>query len=344
MPQLRVKSSPSPSTPVLLVITPGVLLLDFAAIAEPLRIANRIAERDGMSPPPFGLQVVAPQGVTGTSMGIEITGASPLPMQLPGTVSHPAWIMLSGVSSTHGIPAAQFRAAEHATIEWLRMVVAPALTEGRTRLWTVCSGAILAARAGLLDGRQCTTHHDLTQALKAAAPRAVVHENRIYVIDGNVATSAGVTAGLDLALAAIAQHCGAVIASAVARDMVVYWRRTGADCQHSALLNHRNHMHPAVHRAQDAVLARPQAHWSVDAIAEHAFVSARHLRRLFAENAGVTPLAYVSSVRVALAREMLASQSISVEHAATQVGFSSARQLRDAWKLLANDLPSDVIR
>jgi transcriptional regulator GlxA family with amidase domain len=131
-----------------------------------------------------------------------------------------------------------------------------------------------------------------------------------------------------------------VLASAVARDMVVYWRRSGADPQHSPLLAHRNHLHAAVHRAQDAVLSNPSGDWTVETLAEHAFVSSRHLRRLFTDNAGVTPLAYVQSVRVALARELIAAEQISVEHAATRVGFSSARHLRDAWKVFGDDLPS----
>jgi transcriptional regulator GlxA family with amidase domain len=332
------------TTEVILVVTPGVLLLDLAAMAEPLRIANRLAVESGAQVPPFALRIVAHEKRTTASLPIEIAGTQPLPKMLAGTNDNPVWVMLSGVTSqpVNAIPAAQFRAANAATIQWLKAIVAPALASGHARLLTACSGALIAAQADLLDDRQCTTHHDLTEQLRRQHPLARVQENRVFVIDGPVATSAGVTAGLDLTLAAIAEHCGPVLASAVARDMVVYWRRSGADPQHSPLLAHRNHLHPAVHRAQDAILADPSSEWTVETLAEHAYVSSRHLRRLFTDNAGIAPLAYVQSVRVALARELIMSEKLSVENAATRVGFSSARHLRDAWKVVADDLPSDL--
>jgi transcriptional regulator GlxA family with amidase domain len=332
------------TTEVILVVTPGVLLLDLAALAEPLRIANRLAVESGASAPPFALRIVAHEKRTTASLPMEIAGTQPLPKSLLGTPNYPTWIMLSGVTSqpVNVIPPAQFRAANAATISWLKSVVSPALLTGHARLLTACSGALIAAQADLLNDRQCTTHHDLTEQLRAQHPRARVQENRVFVIDGPIATSAGITAGLDLTLAAIAAHCGPVLASAVARDMVVYWRRSGADPQHSPLLAHRNHLHAAVHRAQDAVIANPSGQWSVETLAEHAYVSSRHLRRLFTDNAGIAPLGYVKSVRVALARELIVSENLSVERAATRVGFSSARHLRDAWKIVAKDLPSDV--
>jgi transcriptional regulator GlxA family with amidase domain len=325
---------------VFLVVTPGVLLLDLAALAEPLRIANRLAVESGAGAPPFALHIVAHEKRTTASLPMEIAGTLPLPKKISGSAQNPTWIMLSGVTNqpVHTIPAAQLRAANAATIHWLKTIVAPALASGHARLLTVCSGALIAAQANLLDDRQCTTHHDLTEQLRAEHPRARVQENRVFVIDGPIATSAGITAGLDLTLAAIAAHCGPALASAVARDMVVYWRRSGADPQHSPLLAHRNHLHAAVHRAQDAVIANPSGDWTVETLAQHAYVSSRHLRRLFTENAGIAPLAYVQGVRVALARELIASEQLSVEHAATRVGFSSARQLRDAWKAMAKEV------
>jgi transcriptional regulator GlxA family with amidase domain len=329
---------------VLLVVTPGVLLLDLAALAEPLRIANRLAVESHASPPPFALHIVAHEKRTTASLPMEIAGTLPLPKRIIGSAENPTWIMLSGVTTqpVNPIPAAQVRAANAATILWLKMIVAPAIASGHARLLTACSGALIAAQANLLDDRQCTTHHDLTKQLREQHPRARVQENRVFVIDGPIATSAGITAGLDLTLAAIAAHCGPALASAVARDMVVYWRRAGADPQHSPLLAHRNHLHAAVHRAQDAVIANPSGKWTVEILAEHAYVSSRHLRRLFTDNAGIAPLAYVQSVRVALARELIASEELSMEQAATRAGFSSARQLRDAWKSAEKSLAGDA--
>lgn len=333
------------STQVYLVLTPAVLLLDLAAFAEPLRLANRFAFESGATTPPFIINMVACDETIPSSLPLQLSGLQPLPQSLSASTAlnqDANWVVLIGTATYHDVPQATMTRTRRTTLAWLRNAVAPALQARDARLWTVCSGAMLAAEAGLLDGKKCTTHHALTSALQAAHPLALVLENRIFVMDGNVATSAGITAGCDLALAAISQRCGAHIAAQVARDMVLYWRRAGADAQLSALVSHRNHLHPLVHRAQDAVLAEPAANWDIDTLAQLVHVSARHLRRLFVEHAGCAPLAYVNGVRVALARQLLQSLSISVEQAATRVGFSSASQLRHAWKDVADDLPRDL--
>ena len=137
----------------------------------------------------------------------------------------------------------------------------------RNRLVTICSGTLLAARAGLLDDRHCTTHHDLLAMLRALAPRAQVMDNRVFVIDGPVASSAGVTAGIDLALHLIADECGEALAAGVAEDMVVYLRRSQRDPELSPFLANRRHLHSAVHRVQDAMCAEPERDWDMPEMA-----------------------------------------------------------------------------
>jgi transcriptional regulator GlxA family with amidase domain len=328
-------------TVVYLVVTPGTLLLDLAGIAEPLRLANRFAI-DNKQPEPFDLRIVGPRDSVQSSLPILLTGHSILPDALQTSNDNPAWVVVVGVSTQPPIPAATITRERDATLTWLRTIVKPALDNRNARLFTVCSGALTAAAAGLLDGRRCTTHHELIAQLKREHPRALVEDDRIFVIDGPVATSAGITAGIDLALAAINEHCGASIASAVARDLVVYWRRAGGDPQLSPLIDHRNHLHPAVHRAQDAIVAKPQREWDAEQIAASAFVSQRHIRRLFVEHAGITPIAYVNRIRIALARQILQSESASIEMVASRVGFGSARQLREAWRRETEGAPSDA--
>jgi transcriptional regulator GlxA family with amidase domain len=335
------RATASEPLPVYLVVTPGVLLLDLAGIAEPLRLANKFAQQNGAAHAPFDLRVCSADGeAVRSSLPLMLSGLSPLPAKLPRR----AWVVLSGTVGKPVTATSTVRAHSTAVAQWLRAVVAPALdgvhdSPHGVRLWTVCSGALIAARAGLLDGRNCTTHHELIDELTMLSPSARVQANRIFVQDGPVATSAGITAGIDLALHAVQQHCGPAVAAQVARDMVVYWRRAGGDPQLSPVLAWRNHLHPAVHRAQDAVLARPAAHWSLATLAEAAHVSTRHLRRLFADNTGVSPLVYVQSVRVALARQHLQGGRVSVEQAATMAGFTSAQQLRYAWRRSESDLP-----
>ncbi len=319
---------PGGATRVWVVLSPGVLLLDLAGIAEPLRLANRHVVASGGAPP-FDLRIVAPAPRVRSSLPLVLGRSAGLPKR----VARGDWVVLVGVSSAAS-EAGDALINERLT-RWLRATVAAPLERHEVQLWTVCSGALIAASAGLFDGRDATTHHELLDALQRIAPGARVLRDRIYVFDGPVASSAGITAGIDLALAAIERHCGPAIAAQVAQDLVVYWRRAGNDPQISPLLDHRNHLHPAVHRVQDAVLARPAADWNEDRLAGVAHVTARHLRRLFQQHAGVNPLAYVNGIRVALARQRLAAHAGSVDRAAEAVGFSSARQLRAASRRAA---------
>jgi transcriptional regulator GlxA family with amidase domain len=199
-------------------------------------------------------------------------------------------------------------------------------------LMCVCAGSLIAARAGLLHGRECTTHHDFLARLARLEPGAIVHANRIFVEDRGIYTSAGVTSGIDLSLHLIGQQVGHRIAAAVARDLVVYMRRCGSDPQLSPWLMHRNHIHPGVHRVQDAIAQDPAGDWSSPRLAKLACMSARHLARLFAEHAGCSPLDYVQRLRVALARELVTNSDLALEHVAERSGFSSAHQLRRVWR------------
>jgi transcriptional regulator GlxA family with amidase domain len=321
--------------PVLFVLLPNTLLLDLAGPAEVLRIASQLdADQAGAQPPRFALQHVGPQPQVTTSIGLQLAGIAPLPETLPAD----AIVVLVGVSSRFdGDERRGFDAAAASVIAWLRRVVAPS---GR-RLMCICSGALIAARAGLLDGLHCTTHHTLCAALQAAAPRARVLENRLYVTDGHVSTSAGITAGIDMMLHLLAELAGPRAASAVARSMVVYMRRGGADPQLSAWVSGRNHLHPALHRVQDAIAADPVRDWSAEQMAQIACSSTRHLARLFHEYAGGSPLDYLHRLRVALARELIAQSSLDMETVAERAGFGSARHMRRIWRKYDAAAPSD---
>jgi len=234
----------------------------------------------------------------------------------PGTI-----LVLTGLTAIDPHEAATRR-----LIEWLRSGVAdPAL------LLCVCSGSVLAARAGLLAGRECTTHHAHIEELRRAEPRARVLENRIFVEDGPVFTSAGVTAGIDLALHVIARQLGAPVAADVARDLVVYLRRAGTDPALSPWLMHRNHLHPAVHRVQDAVARDPSCAWSSAKLSAVACTSSRNLARLFAEHARCSPLDYVQLMRFAFARQLVTHSRLDLERVAAKAGFRSAQHLRRVW-------------
>lgn len=315
--------------PVFLLVMPDALLLDVAAPAEALRMANH--QQDDVR---FVLHYVGTQRSVATSIGLYVSPLDILPDNVPddawlvvtGTVEKPlpVWAADGGTTPDHS--AVPTEDAESLAIAWLRRVVRPT-----HQLACICTGALLAARAGLLDARACTTHHGSCDALRALAPSARVADNRLYVHDANVWTSAGVTTGLDLMLTLIADATGPLCAAAVARQMVVYARRAGADPQLSPWLEGRNHLHPALHRVQDAIAADPAHDWTLASMADIACASERHVTRLFREHAGVAPIDYLHRLRIALAREMLGNSQLDLEHIAERTGFGSSRHLRRVW-------------
>ncbi len=192
---------------------------------------------------------------------------------------------------------------------------------------SVCAGADALGRAGLLDGRRCTTHHDLQEELATRHPRATVVRDVLYVVDGRVATSAGIASGIDLALHLVAVRHGPATAARVARGMVVYARRNGDEHQTSAMLRHRSHVDETVHRVQDLIDAHFMAPLPLTTLAAEVGASPRTVTRQFDRATGLTPLRYQQLLRVERA-EHLISHGATVATAAREVGFEDPRMLR----------------
>ncbi|MFC4335474.1 GlxA family transcriptional regulator [Salininema proteolyticum] len=193
---------------------------------------------------------------------------------------------------------------------------------------SVCSGAFALGQAGLLNGRSCTTHHELQERLQRRFPRARVVPDVLYTDDDRVVTSAGIASGIDLALYLLTQRHGPAWSARVARSMVVYARRNGDALQESALLRHRNHVSEVVHRVQDEIDRRFGETLPLKELADGAHVSERTLTRRFERATGLTPLRYQQSLRVERAEQLIAAGS-TVEAAAREVGFADARMLRN---------------
>ncbi|MFI3310576.1 helix-turn-helix domain-containing protein [Ewingella allii] len=295
---------------VYFVTLPGVMALDLVGPGEALRLAGQ-----------FRLHYISPLTEAETSTGLKVGSLQPLPTSFAsGSI-----IVIPGVehsAENFATPAAvQVR-------DWLKQQKA-AIEQGEVTLVCICSGSLLAGQAGLLDGYQCTTHHDVIARLKQQVPSAQVKDNRIFVEDRFVLTSAGITAGIDLTLHIISSRLGAQAALDVAREMVVYFRRAGDDPQLSPWLRYRNHIHPAVHRAQNLMSATPEAPWQLEEIAAKAHVSGRHLTRLFRQHLGISVRDYHEQLRIAVAQQRL-QQGLGIEKAALAAGFTSGRQLRRA--------------
>ena len=295
------------TTEVWFVVLPGVMALDMVGPAETLRLAGD----------DFRLNYIGPDEQVATSVGLTISGIAPLPEKLPDG----SLLVVPGVADS-----SRWFATEQAEAvrRWLTRQQ-PRIHGRQVSLVCICSGTLLAARAGLMHGVECTTHHDVLERLRAAAPGALVRENRIFVEDRGVWTSAGITSGIDLSLHLINRLCGPQRALEVAREMVVWLRRSGDDPQLSPWLRYRNHLHPAIHRAQDLLSGSPQSAWSLPEVAAKAHVSPRHLSRLFQQHLGISVRDYLEQLRLALAEQCLL-QGQGVEQAALAAGFSSPRQ------------------
>lgn len=308
---------------VYFLVLPDTLLIDLAGPADAFLFANR-----HLGEIPFELRYISARSSVDTSIGLSIHHLSPLPTE----IEEHALIVIPGVrgdSFDHCTPAAL------ETINWLRQSV-----NSSHRIACVCAGALIAAHAGLLKNRRATTHHSHCVELAEVDASIQVEDNRIFVEDGNILTSAGVTAGIDLSLHLISQICSPKTAMAVARAMVVYFRRSGNDPQLSAWLQHRNHLHPTVHKIQDLISQDPAHPWNLDELAAHACTSSRHLTRLFKLHAQTSVHDYLTSLRLSLADQLLNQSNLSIERIADAAGFGSARQFRRSWQSVYNTSPS----
>ncbi|GAB3716555.1 GlxA family transcriptional regulator [Nocardiopsis oceani] len=290
---------------VVFLLLPGLHLLD---LAGPAQVFSGMADTGH----PVELHHVSALPEVPTAQGVGLRAATDWPPVGPDDlVLVPGW-------RTSG-------AAPHVTPEQVAALTAHHASGGM--LASVCSGAFVLARAGLLDGRRCTTHHTLQDELARRHPRARVVPDVLYVSDGRVVTSAGIASGIDLALHLAARWHGPAVAASVAREMVVYARRNGDEPQASVMLRHRSHPVDVVHRTQDAIDARYTEPLRLTDLAASAGVSERTLTRAFARATGLTPLRYQQSLRVERAEQLIGGGS-TVESAARAVGFQDARMLR----------------
>jgi transcriptional regulator GlxA family with amidase domain len=310
---------------IYLVLPPRAHVLD---LGGPLQILGSLAEL-GMAP--VELRCVGPVQALKTFQGLALSGLGPLPARL----THGDVIIVVGfkLATDMGLTPAQ-----QDIVGWLRTVAAPRL--GEITVASVCTGAFLLGAAGLLDGRDCTTHHDYLSRLQRRHPLARVLSNRLLVEDGKVMTSAGVTAGIDLALHLIFQHFGAAAAVRVARDNVVPFRRLARDPALDVQLRYRDHDHPLVHAVQDFLSQQPGRVLPAEELAGRFLLSYRHLARLFQQECGVSLKQYQQQLRLAMARTLLRDSELAVEMVAERCGFASPQAFRAAWRQEEQVAPS----
>lgn len=228
------------------------------------------------------------------------------------------------------------RCQDEELFAWLCSIAARA-----RRVCSICTGATLLAKAGLLAGRRATTHWSWVESFARSHPEVAWDPSPIWVQDGSIYTSAGVSAGMDLALALIEEDFGSSLALAVARYMVLFLRRPGSQAQFSAALTAQATERKSLQELQVWIAENLSGELSVEALAERSAMSARHFARVFASELGVTPARYVEQVRVEAARARLTSSAESLEQVARRCGFSSAELLRRAFLRQLKVAPSE---
>lgn len=301
------------------LITPDVHMMD---LAGPCQTFHEAKSR-GLD---LTLHFISPVANISSHEGLTLSSLTPL----PESIDDHALVIVCGSNYYDGIytdPISQ------QCIAWLQSVLT-----SNTSVLGICTGAFLLGHAGLLDQRSCTTHHQRTAELALVFPKANVLPNRIFVHDEQIYTSAGVTAGIDLALALIQQSAGAQFAVEVARELVVSQRRMANDPQLSQQLSYRNHIQPLIHEVQDYLQSHLTQKLPISELSTRFRISTRHLQREFKQATGLTLRDYLTELRLEVAKNYL-DQGCTIESSAYQAGFADAKALRTAWKKKFNSTP-----
>lgn len=297
-----------PGREVVLVVFDGVKLLDVVGPAEVFAEANRFGARYRLTYASLdGRDVMTTVGtrlaVTASIAGIDAADT----------------VLVAGGDALVGRP-----------IDPALVAAVAALPARTRRIASICTGAFILAQAGVLDGRHATTHWRHTRLLATAYPDIRVEPDAIYVQDGNVFTSAGVSAGIDLALALVERDHGSPLVRDVARSLVVYLKRSGGQSQFSVLVDADAAPDSVLRPVIDGIRADPAADHSVIALAARAAMSPRQLSRVFHSELGTTPARYVEMVRIDIGRAALDSGH-TVGDSARLAGFGSSETFRRAF-------------
>jgi transcriptional regulator GlxA family with amidase domain len=290
------------------LIFPDFQLLDAAGPISAFEIAGRYAN----SPAQIKLMAATP-GMVRSSSGAEMLARK------FGSASAITTLLIAG---GEGVDAA---ARNSCVLQFVR-----AVAKRGVRVASVCSGTIILAEAGLLDGRRATTHWQRTRQFLASYPNVKLEPDQIYVRDGNIWSSAGITAGIDLALALVAEDFGEEVAQKTARQLVVYHRRSGGQSQFSSLLELKA---PAGRFGPLLTWAREHLDekLTVEDLADRAGMSARHFTRAFIAETGTTPSKAIERLRVEAARSRVQSSNEAIERVAEVTGFGDPERMRRAF-------------
>jgi transcriptional regulator GlxA family with amidase domain len=305
-------------TRVLFLILPGVELLDFAGPLQALHEAAALGC-------PYEIHTCSPASEAATDQGPVLARLEPLPEPAPGDL-----VLVPGS------PAFHRSRPSSGVLGWLQ-----AAHRAGARIGSICTGAFLLGEAGLLDGRECTTHWSYVDTLQQRFPRARVLGSRLFVASGRIITSAGIVAGVDMTLDLLDQAHGPRLAARVARELVVYIRRDGGHSQRSVYLDYRDHLHQGIHELQDWLTEHPDEDRPLAQLAPLAGMSVRNLTRQFRAATGISLAEYVTRLKLERARHLMRDPDLTLEAVADRSGLGEARRLRRLWRQAFGESPRD---
>jgi len=294
---------------VAMVLFPDFLLLDMAGPMEVFSVANRYLKAEDH------YQLIT----LGTERGM-LRASNGVQVQADRHIDDPA--QAYDLLLVPGGPGA-YNERHPPLLAWLQRAAGQA-----GRYGSICTGAFVLGHAGLLDGYRVTTHWNYTERLIKAFPTARVETDQIYTEDRNLITSGGVTAGIDLALAVVAQDHGKKVAQDVAKVLLVVMKRQGGQAQFSPLMAAVAPQATAITRVQNHVLEHLDEAFTVERMAGLANMSSRHFARLFARDVNMTPMAFLQNARVDCARNLLETTELPLKTVAYKSGFGSVRHMR----------------
>jgi transcriptional regulator GlxA family with amidase domain len=299
---------------IAILVYPGVQSLDFAGPVEVFAGAQQLIEATGRRERGYEVKLLSVDGrPLQTSSGLTVVPHASLASALAAIDT---LIVAGGNGSSQA-------ASDRALLDWISQTAATA-----RRTASVCTGAFLLAAAGLLDGRRATTHWASAAELAARYPAVDVDPEPIFLRDGPIWTSAGVTAGMDLALALVEEDLDRGVALQIARHLVLFLRRPGNQSQFSATLSTQEPLREPLREVQRYVIEHPATDLSVQALAARACMSPRHFARAFGAESGVTPARYVEQVRLEAARRHLEDTTEPIAAVAVACGFGTAETMR----------------
>ena len=299
---------------ILIIVPDGGMLFEAAGIADILMQANRL-HPEGLAHPRYRIIIATtqPHQVIHGQSGLNLLADYRLPELDPREPLDTISITGRGMNEQESI----------AVVDWLHLAAPHA-----RRVASICGGAMLLAQTGLLDGRRATTHWRLLETLQAQYPSIRVEGGPLYIQDGPIWTSGGVSSGFDLTLALVDDDYGFTLARDVAQDMVMYLRRPGGQLQFSRYSLQQPGTAGPIGEVQSWILQNLTADLCVENLAEKAAMSPRNFTRVFTREAGVSPARYVTEARLAAARQLLEQTRDPLERVAEQSGFGTSINLR----------------